>query len=203
MPYCKALFVDYQQSFHQCVKGNVMKPLVRYVNSFPMLRFPSCLHSRRIIKYCWWHSYSPVFWLPENPDQVLLRESFFHCSHLFISSALSTAVGDFYGHSHNVAALRGIFSTVGLRAVIDVLFHTVHERSKDRLLLHYAFTWKMTSALHCVRCASFQWKLGVSVSVSVSDLRIRGCCCLDTRLTCAMHNSTTRRVFTTCNGSKL
>lgn len=48
----------------------------------------------------------------KGPDEVLVWRPFFHWSNLFISSALSATVGDFYGYPHNIAAPPVIFSTV-------------------------------------------------------------------------------------------
>lgn len=49
------------------------------------------------------------------PTKLLCEGHFFHLSNLFISSALSATVGDFYGYSHNIATLPVTFSTVEQR----------------------------------------------------------------------------------------
>lgn len=70
----------------------------------------------QILQITWAHWYSNHLILCRNnskgPDEVLAWRSFFHSSNLFISSALSATVGDFYGYSHNMAPLPVIFSTV-------------------------------------------------------------------------------------------
>lgn len=66
--------------------------------------------------------------------KFLCEGHLFYSSNLFIISALSAAVGDFYGYSHDMAAL-------------PVIFSTIEQCSQGRQKLYFTLKFKL-GALH-------------------------------------------------------